>query len=147
MDTLKLLGKYVLLLVGFIMLSEILINVGLNSTYEQIERKDNIEQVNIYQAEATSVNGRIRGIITNSKPEELNGKYVRIDFYSKRDAYLGKKYIEINNLEQNETMGFEALFELQEVGSYEVVITDTKDSEEEIEMVINGLTKTEIWVA
>ena len=52
---------------------------------------------------------------TNSKPEELNGKYVRIDFYSKRDMYLGKKYIEVNNLEQNESMNFEAFFKLQEV--------------------------------
>lgn len=126
MDRLKTLFKYVLWIVIFIIVSEFLINVGLNSTYKKISRKDNIQQVNIYQAEATLANGRMRGTITNSEPEELNGKFVRIDFYSKRDVFLGRRYIEVNNLDKNGTMNFEVFFKLKEVGSYEVVIADKK---------------------
>ena len=124
-----------------------MINVGLNSTYRKISRKDNIEQVNIYQAEATLVNGRIRGTITNSEPEELNGKYVRIDFYSKRDVFLGRRYIEVKDLAQNGTMSFEVFFKLKEVGSYEVVIADKKEPADEIEWVPKDWTKPEIIVA
>ena len=58
----------------FFILSDFLINVGLNAAYEPIDRTDNISQVNIYQAEATYVNGRIRGLITNSQPDNLSGK-------------------------------------------------------------------------
>ena len=144
MDRVKTLLKYVIWVLAFIILSEFLINVGLNSTYRKISRKDNIEQVNIYQAEATLVNGRIRGTITNSEPEELNGKYVRIDFYSKRDVFLGRRYIEVKDLAQNGTMSFEVFFKLQEVGSYEVVIADKKEPADEIEWVPKDWTKPEI---
>ena len=34
---------------------------------KKIERKDEISQVYIYQAEATKVNGRVRGFIKNSR--------------------------------------------------------------------------------
>ena len=147
MDRVKTLLKYAVWVLAFIILSEFLINVGLNSTYRKINRKDNIEQVNIYQAEATLVNGRIRGTITNSEPEELNGKYVRIDFYSKRDVFLGRRYIEVKDLAQNGTMSFEVFFKLQEVGSYEVVIADKKEPVDEIEWVPKDWTKGEIIVA
>ena len=147
MDRVKTLLKYVIWVLAFIILSEFLINVGLNSTYRKINRKDNIEQVNIYQAEATLVNGRIRGTITNSEPEELNGKYVRIDFYSKRDVFLGRRYIEVKDLAQNGTMSFEVFFKLKEVGSYEVVIADKKEPADEIEWVPKDWTKPEIIVA
>ena len=144
MDRVKTLLKYAVWVLAFNVLSEFLINVGLNSTYRSINRKDNIGQVNIYQAEATLVNGRIRGTITNSEPEELNGKYVRIDFYSKRDIFLGRRYIEVKDLEQNGTMSFEVFFKLQEVGSYEVVIADKKEPADEIEWVPKDWTKPEI---
>lgn len=147
MDRVKTLLKYAVWVLAFIILSEFLINVGLNSTYRKINRKDNIEQVNIYQAEATLVNGRIRGTITNSEPEELNGKYVRIDFYSKRDVFLGRRYIEVKDLAQNGTMSFEVFFKLQEVGSYEVVIADKKEPADEIEWVPKDWTKGEIIAA
>lgn len=147
MDRVKTLLKYAIWVLVFFILSEFLINVGLNSTYRKISRKDNIEQVNIYQAEATLVNGRIRGTITNSEPEELNGKYVRIDFYSKRDVFLGRRYIEVKDLEQNGTMSFEVFFKLKEVGSYEVVIADKKEPADEIEWVPKDWTKPEIIVA
>lgn len=147
MDRVKTLLKYAIWVLVFFILSEFLINVGLNSTYRKISRKDNIEQVNIYQAEATLVNGRIRGTITNSEPEELNGKYIRIDFYSKRDVFLGRRYIEVKDLEQNGTMSFEVFFKLKEVGSYEVVIADKKEPADEIEWVPKDWTKGEIIVA
>ena len=147
MDRVKTLLKYAVWVLAFIILSEFLINVGLNSTYRKINRKDNIEQVNIYQAEATLVNGRIRGTITNSEPEELNGKYVRIDFYSKRDVFLGRRYIEVKDLARNGTMSFEVFFKLQEVGSYEVVIADKKEPADEIEWVPKDWTKGEIIAA
>ncbi len=101
MDRMKTFLKYALWLVLFMIFSEILINVGLNSTYEKIKRQDNVSQVNVYQAEATVVNGRIRGLITNSQEQNLSGKFLEIEFYSKRDVFLGRKYIQIEQLETN----------------------------------------------
>ena len=134
MDRMKTFFIYALIIVGFYLLSNLLIEVGLNSRYKDIQRTDNLTQVGIYQAEATKVNGRIRGTITNSEPEELNGKYVKIDFFSKRNVSLGNKYIEVINLKENEA-------------TYNVSIVNEKDPETEIELIPKDLTKQEIIVA
>ena len=115
--------------------------------YRPIERKDNISQVNIYQAEATMVNGRIRGLITNSEPENLSGKYLEFDFYSERDVFLGRKFIDINELQENETQNFEILFKLKEVDYYTVSVVDEKPDVEEIEILPEGWTTPQIIVA
>ena len=143
MDRVKTLFKYALWLVLFIIFSEFLINVGLNSTYKSIERKDNVEQVNIYQAEATLVNGRIRGLIKNTNGE-LSGKYVKIDFYSERDVLLGSNYVQIGNEEEQ---SLEVLFKQDDVKSYEISIVDQKEPGEEISIIPEDLTTSEIVVA
>lgn len=147
MDRVKTLFTYALWVILFIIFSEFLINVGLNSMYRPIERKDNISQVNIYQAEATMVNGRIRGLITNSEPENLSGKYLEFDFYSERDVFLGRKFININELQENETQNFEILFKLKEVDYYTVSVVDEKPDVEEIEILPEGWTTPQIIVA
>lgn len=138
---------YALIIVGFYLLSNLLIEVGLNSRYKDIQRTDNLTQVGIYQAEATKVNGRIRGTITNSEPEELNGKYVKIEFFSKRNVSLGNKYIEVISLKEKETAPFEIFFKLKDVATYNVSIVNEKDPETEIELIPKDLTKQEIIVA
>ena len=144
MSRLKTLFKYVLWIVMFAILSEFLINVGLNSTYKQLERKDNIEQVQIYQSEATIVNGRIRGLITNSSSNNLSGKYLEFDFYSKNDVLLGKKYIQVNDLQDKQTQSIELLFKLKNVGYYNISVVDQKPDDEEIELLPTDLTKPEV---
>ena len=146
MDKLKKYFIYILLLVGFFILSNFLINVGLNSTYKKITRKeDNLSQVVIYQEEATFVNGRIKGTIKNSDKDYLTGKYLKIDLYSKRNVLVGKKYIDITTTQNNTTQDFSMYFELKDVTSYEVSIVDHKE-EGEIELIPKEMTKPEIIV-
>lgn len=147
MDRLKTFLKYALWVIGFFILSELLINVSLNSNYKTIGRKDSINQVNIYQAEATLVNGRIRGTITNSEANDISGKYIKINFYSARDVLLGKKYIQINSLKKDETQAIELFFKLQDVNYYEVSIVNQKEPGDEIEFIPKDFTKPEIILA
>lgn len=144
MDRMKTFLIYALCIIGLFIFSEFLINVGLNSTYKDITRKDENKQVVIYQAQADLVSGRIKGVITNSEPEELSNKYICINFYSHRDVFLGKHYIEVGELEQNASKPFELYFKLQETGYYEVTIVDEKDPEATIiEVLKEELTKPE----
>ena len=145
MDTLKKLLIFFLIIIGFFIFSNFLIYVGLNSSYRDIERKDNVENVQIYQAEATKVNGRIRGLIQNVNGENLNGKYVEVQLYSKRDVFLGREYIQIENIEE-EPQAFEMLFKLQDVASYEVSIVDEKQEGGELELLDTDLTTQQIVV-
>ena len=143
MERLKTFLIYALLIIGFFILSEFLINVGLNSTYKPIERKDEISQITIYQAEATLVNGRIRGVVTNSQPDELNNKFIKIDFYSERDVFLGKKYVALEDIQPNETKSFEVFFKLEDVEYYSMSIVDARE-DGEIELIPEEFTKPEI---
>ena len=145
MDSLKKLLIFFLIIIGFFIFSNFLIYVGLNSSYRDIERKDNVEDVQIYQAEATKVNGRIRGLIQNVNGENLNGKYVEVQLYSKRDIFLGREYIQIENIEEG-PQAFEMLFKLQDVASYEVSIVDEKQEGGELELLDTDLTTQQIVV-
>ena len=91
MDRMKTFFKYALWVILFFIFSEIIINVGLNSSYKNMECKNNIEQVNIEQAQSTLVNGRIKGTIKNTGAKDLNGKFIKIDIYSERNVLLGSK--------------------------------------------------------
>lgn len=124
MSKVKKIFTYVLWLIGFFILSEILINVSLNSSYKPIGRKDSTPNINVYQAEATKVNGRIRGIATNTGTPDIQGKYIKIDIYSPRDVKLGTKYIDLSNLKTGETDSFEVFYKLQDTSYYNVSIVD-----------------------
>ena len=144
MDRLKTFLKYAIWIVLFFILSEFLINVSLNATYKNIKRRDDTKQVQIIQAQATLVNGRIKGTITNSEEDYLTGKYVRIDFYSKRDNKVGTKYIPIETTQATKTQEFNTYFELNEVTSYEVSIVEEK-TVDEINFIEKEWTKAQIF--
>lgn len=142
MKRLKTFLIYALCIGGFFLLSNLLIYVGLNSTYHTMERKDELRQVVIYQAESTSVNGRIRGLIDNQE-KNLAGKFLRVDLYSKRNVYLGKVYYEI--LSENENIPFELFFKIQNASSYEMKIVDEKEEGKlEIKLLDKNLSRAEI---
>ena len=102
-----------------------MIFVGLNSSYNDIHAKSyGVNQVDVQLAEATLVNGRVKGIIQNSPENNLNGKYIRFDFYSARDVLLGTKYIPVQSLGENDQEEFRVFFKLQDVEYYDVSITD-----------------------
>lgn len=145
MDRLKTFLKYVIWIVLFFIFSEFLINVGLNSSYKDIKRRDETAQVEILQAQATLVNGRMKGTIKNSPDDYLTGKYVRIDFYSKRDVFLGKRYIEINTTEATTEQDFSIYFELEGVTEYEISIVDEKE-EGEIDLLPGEWSTQEIVI-
>lgn len=144
MDRMKTFLKYAIWIVLFFILSEFLINVSLNSSYKDMNRRDNIEQVQITEAQSTLVNGKVKGTIKNSEQDYLTGKYVRVDFYSKRDNMVGTKYITIETTENMTSQDFSFYFELQDVTSYEVSIVDKKEVEE-IEFIPEEWSRAEIF--
>ena len=147
MSRMKTFLKYALWLIGLFILSNILIDVGLNSSYRDIKNDGKIdERISIYQSEATAVNGRIRGTITNSGEDDLSNKFLKMNFYSKRDVLLGSKYIEIGKLGKNESKNFEAFFKLKDVSYYKTKFVDHKDSDGEIELIFKDYTLREIWL-
>ena len=86
-------------------------------------------------------------MITNSETDNISNKYLEFDFYSERDVFLGKKIINVNELQAGETQNFEILFKLENVDYYTVSVLDEKPEGEEIEILPEGWTTGEIVVA
>ena len=76
--------------------------VGFNSAYRNIDSKYNIpEQIKIDIAQTTKVNGRIFGEVTSTEDNDLNGKYIEIQIYNKKDEIIGIKYLKIEDTNIN----------------------------------------------
>ena len=145
MDRMKTLSKHVLALILFFIFSNIMININLETTYQDIGRKDNIEQVTVHQADATKINGRIKGTIYNNSENQITNNYLRIDLYSERDNFLGSKYVDISNLREDETRSFEVFFKVQDVEYYEMLLTDEKQEGELPEMLKDLTREQVVW--
>lgn len=147
MSRMKTFFKYAMWVILFFIFSEIMININLETVYRNIGRKDNLPQITIYQAQATKVNGRIKGIIKNQAENKIESKYIKVDFYSERDVLLGTKYIDVSAMRENETQDLELYFKLQNVDYYEMSFTNEK-TESEITLLPQDLTTSQIrWLA
>lgn len=145
MDRMKTFLKYALWLILFYIFSNLMIYLNIETTYQNIGRKDNLEQVTVYQAQATKINGRIKGKIYNSAENKITNKYLKIDLYSERDNFLGSKYIDISNMRDDETREFEIYFKVQDVDYYEMKFTDEKEDGELPEMLQDLTREQLIW--
>lgn len=130
MDRIKTFAKYAIWLILFWLLSDALIYYGINSTYKDIKMKSEMpNQISIENAEATKVNGRIKGNVYNSEENDLSGKYLKIDLYAESGNLLGTNYLDIGNLRANEIKSFETYFKVQDVKSFDISVADEKVEE------------------
>ena len=143
MDRMKTLLKYVLWLILFYIFSNLMIYLNIETTYQNIGRKDNLEQVTVYQAQSTKINGRIKGTIYNTEKNKITNNYLRVDLYSERDNFLGSKYIDVSNMRDDEKREFEIYFKIQDVDYYEMKFTDVKE-EGELPEILQDLTKEQV---
>ena len=142
MSTVKKFAKYVIWIILFWILSDILIYYGLNSTYKDIKNKgDNLNQVIVSAAEATKVNGRIIGKISNTEDSNLSGKYLKINLYAESGNLLATEYVEIGNLRANEVKNFESYFKMQDVKAYDINIVNEKEENSDGVFMTEDMTK------
>ena len=146
MDRIKTFAKYAIWLILFWLLSDALIYYGINSTYKDIKMKSEMSnQISIENAEATKVNGRIKGNVYNSEENDLSGKYLKIDLYAESGNLLGTNYLDIGNLRANENKSFETYFKVQDVKSFDISVADEK-VEETTEGIFMKEDMTEIGI-
>lgn len=120
MKRLKTFGKYILLLVGFFFFSRILIFIGLNNTYDNINLIGGVpEGIVITSSKATSVNGEVKGQIT----EPIDTKYVKFNFYTDIGSLAGSYYLTPSELEDED---FEFYYKLNYIENYTIELTDEK---------------------
>lgn len=142
MGRLKTFRKYILWIVGFYIFSTLLIYIGLNTTYKDINNIESIpECVDVEVAEATKVNGRIYGKITNSEQNNLNGKFLKVQIYNYRNEYVATKYLEIKDTNLNEPKKFAVYFTAENIKGYTIEILEKTEKVEEEKIKAENLFK------
>ncbi len=128
MDRVKTFRKYIIWVIAFYFFSMLITYIGLNARYNNIENVGELPgNVKVAFAQATSVNGRILGEITSNESNNLNGKYLKVDIFSKRDELIGTKYLKLDNLNQDKSNKFAVYFSAQNVKKYTLDILDSSE--------------------
>lgn len=134
-NRIRTLGLYALCVILFFIFSNLMINVTLKTIYEPIDTYKSEPEgigIDIKEARATYVNGYVGGNISN-KNSTISKIYMKIDLYTKRDVLVGTKYIEINNLKQNQTQEFRIGFKYTDIDHANINLVNevSKDTPEE----------------
>lgn len=122
MARMKQIGFYTILIVVFIIFSNFMIKVGLRNTYKNISGEIKVTSPEIVMSEVktTDINGYAKGTIKNNIDEHIDKIYIKIDLYSKRNVNLGTEYLEIKNLNKEETRDFKIDYRYSNVNHYEI---------------------------
>lgn len=129
MSTVKSFIKYAIWIIVFWVVSDFLINVGINTTYKTMQNIGDIPTgMQIQEMKSTAVNGKI-GIIVNST--KLSGKFLKIDLYSFQNNLLGTQYLDIGEIKENESKNINTYFKISDVKKYKISITDEKGESSE----------------
>ena len=124
MDTVKTFVKYIIWIILFWILSDFLINVGLKTTYNEMQKIGQIPSgIQVKEIKSTAVNGKINLIVNSTS---LSGKFIKVDLYSSKDNLLGTQYLDIGEIRENQTKEIDTYFKISDVKKYEIFVTDEK---------------------
>lgn len=142
MDRMKTFRRYFLWFIGLYLFSMIFIYIGLNASYKNIEGVvENSKDVKVNMAQATSVNGRILGEISTKEADSLNGKFLRVNLFSKKNELIGTKYLKIQDVKNNEAKKFAIYFSAEKVKSYTIDLVDSTEETEKESLRVGDLYK------
>ena len=129
MDTVKTFVKYIIWIILFWIISDFLINVGLKTTYNEMQKIGQIPSgIQVKEIKSTAVNGKINLIVNSTS---LSGKFIKVDLYSSKDNLLGTQYLDIGEIRENQTKEIDTYFKISDVKKYEIFVTDEKGESSE----------------
>ena len=140
MGRMKTFGKYLLLLVAFYIVSSIMAFFAIKTTYADMSGNiatDEYLQINVDEAKSTMVNGYVTGTLKNKTEQEINSKYVKIEFYSAKKNKILTEYIKIDELAVGESKKFTVNFRGENIKSFNVIVTGEYSNEESEMHLIN----------
>ena len=102
MERMKKFFIYFIAIVLFYFLSNMLINISLKTSYNDISNNSQINtgayEVTITQASATNANGAIVGTVKNKEKTAQEHTYLKIDFLNSRNNLMGTKYVDVSDV-------------------------------------------------
>ena len=134
MDKLKTFLIYVLIIVGFFVVSEFLSGQLIKQMYTKLEGtvekefqyqgQDLALDVEIIDARATNMNGYITARVTNNTDVTVDKAYLKLDLFAKEDIKAVSRYMEITDLKPGESKDYTLKFRAGYVDTYKVAVKE-----------------------
>ena len=121
MARLKTFFIYFILVVVAFAVSQVLIYVAINTTYNYKNVEIKNTQIKEAEVKATSINGYARFKLDDNVDTK---KYVKVECYTKNDILIGTKYIKIEQLQANDKNEFEIRFNYNRIDKATIDIVD-----------------------
>lgn len=133
MSTMKKFFKYFLVFIIFYFASTFLSNKIIESTYKpkKLDIDFDTPSIEISEAKATSINGYLKGRLTNNSGERLTGKYIKADFFSPRGINIGTRYIKLNDLNPGESVEIDERVKFNNIDSIKLSMISQEEKPNE----------------
>ena len=121
MSRMKTFFIYLLLFVGLYVVSNLLIDAYIKTSYYKIETYDiDVKEANItiMTAKASKDDGHIEGKIVNNTNEKVTNRYMKVELFSNKD--LGTEYVKIDELNPGDLKNFKIDFTCDNVTSFKI---------------------------
>lgn len=128
MARMKTFGIFALIVIGFMIFSNIMINLATKAVYSPMNVYLNTrsgEEIEIETSKSTYVNAIVKGKFTNKTNQDMKDKYLKIDVYSRRGNLLDTKYVALDYLKVGESKDFTMGFKSMEAVTCTIEVTDT----------------------
>lgn len=123
MSRMKTFFIYLLLFVGLYVVSNLLIDAYIKTSYYKIETYDiDVKEANItiMTAKASKDDGHIEGKIVNNTNEKVTNRYMKVELFSNKDVNLGTEYVKIDELNPGDLKNFKIDFACDNVTSFKI---------------------------
>lgn len=123
MSRMKTFFIYLLLFVGLYVVSNLLIDAYIKTSYYKIETYDiDVKEANItiMTAKASKDDGHIEGKIVNNTNEKVTNRYMKVELFSNKDVNLGTEYVKIDELNPRDLKNFKIDFTCDNVTSFKI---------------------------
>lgn len=138
MDRMKTFLTYVLLTIGFFILSVFLENKLLFAMYSNISGdlnsyyRGNEFRINNINAKACNVNGYITFDLMNTTESFIDQCYLKIDLYNKQDLLADTEYIAILGMQPGDLKNFNIKFKANNIKRFSVSVVENTPDETNI---------------
>ena len=123
MSRMKTFFIYLLLFVGLYVVSNLLIDAYIKTSYYKIETYDlDVKEANItiITEKAKKDDGHIEGKIVNNTNEKVTNRYMKVELFSNKDVNLGTEYVKIDELNPGDLKNFKIDFTCDNVTSFKI---------------------------
>lgn len=126
---------YFLIFIGIYVVSQLLINAYIKTSYYKIESyeiSDNQLTVTIDRSgtRASKDDGYIQGKISNNSDLKSDVKYMKVELYSEKNVNLGEEYVKIDEMNPNEVKDFKVRFTCDYVKHFKIIFLTQEEKAE-----------------